>query len=154
MEPGAQKAVTGVFAYARAHFYTLSPQKRVCAALVAHIGVSGAIDHTDESFLDDSIGAGSGAACAGTRLQSYIDGGSGKQVPITTGVGIGYGATLCMSLTCHFMKALTQHLVVKHNNGTHGRIRAGSSQTKTGGLKCMLHPMLIYLFLHARIVSG
>ena len=66
--------VTSVFVHAGAYFYTLGLQKRVCAALVAQIGVCGAIDHAAEFLLNDSIGTGPGAAHAGTGLQGNIDG--------------------------------------------------------------------------------
>ena len=46
---------------------------------------------------------------------------------VSTRVGIGYGPSLGMGLSCHFVKAFAQYLAVEHNHGTYRRIRAGES---------------------------
>ena len=67
---------------------------------------------------------------------------------VSTRVGICYGPALGMGFSCHLVEAFTQHLTVEHYHGAYRRIRTGESQTMPGELKRMLHPLLMFLFLH------
>lgn len=64
-------------------------------------------------------------------------------------VCIGNGAALSMCFTRYLVVTLADDLIVLYDDGTNGGIRTGKTKSMTSKLKCTLHPLLIYLLLHA-----